>query len=730
MNRRTLVTLSLACGLPLLAAPRPNIIIILSDDMGYSDVGCYGGEIRTPTLDRLAAGGLRFTQFYNAARCCPTRAALLTGLYPHQAGVGHMMEDRGREGYRGNLNRSCVTLAEALKPAGYRCYAVGKWHVTRHTRPEGPKDQWPLQRGFDRFYGTIHGAGSYFDPSTLVRDNQMITAFTDPEYKPASFYYTDAIADQAVRFITEHHKSHPGQPFFLYVAFTAAHWPLHAKPQDIERYRNRYDAGYQAVRQARFAKQQQLGLIPPQTQLSPLAGRWDQVTHRAWEARCMEVYAAQVDAMDQGIGRIVAALEQIGQLPNTALFYLQDNGACAENVGRTGHTNRADRPTLPPLSPDFFQQGSRPRQTRDGWPVLSGTGVMPGPPDTFIAYGRAWANVSNTPFREYKHWVHEGGICTPLIVHWPGGTAARGELRHQPGHVIDLMPTCLELAGASYPERYNGHSITPMEGRSLVPAFDNRPIDRPALYWEHEGNRAVRQGRWKLVAKSPAGPWELYDLETDRSEMNDLAQREPERVRAMAALWEAWARRSHVLPWIWKPAYGEATLAKPDEREVPELDETVVASRTNFLLRAGDTLAGAEAPRVAGRGLSLTVQLQRFAPQGVLVAQGGTAHGFALYLDQGHLKFALRRRNNLTVVTSPEPLPPTTRQVEARLESNGEVTLQADGRLLIRHKAPGLLVQQPADALEIGRDGGGAVGDYVPPFEFGGQIGLVTLRLD
>ena len=540
-------------GHPALAkAARPNIIVVLSDDMGYSDIGCYGSEIETPHLDALAAGGLRFTQFYNTARCCPTRASLLTGLYPHQAGVGHMMNDRGVDGYRGNLNRHCVTIAEALKPAGYSTYLSGKWHVTRHTQPEGPKHNWPLQRGFDRFYGTIHGAGSFWDPSTLVRDNTMISPAADPEYQPKeTYYYTDAISDNAIRFIEEHDGE---RPFFLYVAHTCAHWPMHARPRDIAKYEGRYDGGYEPIRKARFEKMKKLGVIRPDARLSPPPGRWEDIEHKAWEADCMEVYAAMIDSMDQGIGRLVASLKKKKVYENTLVLYLQDNGGCAESGGRSLVPHpRAAQPSLPRLAASALHYfGSRPKQTRDGWPVRAGR-VPPGPADTYIGYGKNWANVSNTPFREYKHWVHEGGISTPLIAHWPAGIEAKNELRHQPGHLVDLMATCIDLAGATYPEKVNGQDIRPREGLSLRPVFENKDLEREAIYWEHEGNRAVRVGRWKLVAKGKHGQddvrWELYDIEADRSELNDLATTHPERTRDLVALWRAYAERAHVLPW-------------------------------------------------------------------------------------------------------------------------------------------------------------------------------------
>ncbi|MEY2611692.1 MAG: Arylsulfatase [Planctomycetota bacterium] len=530
-------------------APKTNFVVILSDDMGISDIGCYGGEIRTENLDRLANNGLRFRQFYNTARCCPTRASLLTGLYPHQAGIGHMMEDRGLPGYRGNLNDSCRTIPEMLRPSGYRSYGVGKWHVTRHAGPNAPKEQWPLQRGFDRFYGTIHGAGSFFDPSSLVRDNTMLSAHADPLYQPQTYYYTDAISDHAVRFLRDHLHESADQPFFLYVAYTAAHWPMHALPEDIARYRGKYDSGYEAIRKARFEKAKSIGLLPNDLALPDGIGKWDSIDNKAWETACMEVYAAMIDRMDQGIGRIISELEEQGKLENTLIFYMQDNGGCAEGMGRQGNKNhpniaRPDTPTLPPMAPtDFATAGSVPSQTRDGYPVRMGPNVVPGPADTYVAYGENWANVSNTPFREYKHWVHEGGISTPLVVHWPQGIKTPGQWRSQPGHLIDIAATLLDVAQATYPA-----DATPLEGRSLIPAFNDSPIEREGLYWEHEGNRAVRVGDWKLVAKH-AKPWELYDLSVDRIEANNLAEKYPERVEQLRKQYRAYADRSNVVPW-------------------------------------------------------------------------------------------------------------------------------------------------------------------------------------
>jgi arylsulfatase A-like enzyme len=557
---RTLVTLCSSFVIlvsSLAAAPRPNIILIMCDDVGYSDMGCYGSEINTPNIDALAQGGVRFTQFYNTARCCPTRAALMTGLYSHQAGIGHMTDDHSEKvgsAYTGELSKNAVTIAEALKTAGYSTYMTGKWHVTKVTNPKDAanKHNWPIQRGFDRFYGTIHGAGSFFDPNTLTRDNTFISPFDDAEYQPKEFYYTDAINDHAARFVTEHAKSSPEKPFFMYMAHTAAHWPMHAKEADIAQYKGKYDAGYDAIRAARVEKMKRLGLLDERWKVSPQAGDWSKVDDKAWESRCMEVFAAMLDCMDQGIGRLVETLKKNGQYENTLILFLQDNGGCAEGMGRGPNGKpRADAPSLAVLAKDYLQPDMIPKQTRDGYPMRQGKGVMPGGADTYIGYGEAWANVSNTPFREYKHWEHEGGISTPLIAHWPQGIAEsrNGKLEAQPSHLIDIMATCVDLGGGAYPKELNGNAIQPMEGVSLKPAFQGEPLNRPQpIFWEHEGNRAIRIGDWKLVSKHRGG-WELYDMTTDRTEMNNLAATQLDRVKDMSAQWDAWAKRVGVAPW-------------------------------------------------------------------------------------------------------------------------------------------------------------------------------------
>ena len=527
----TAASASIGCGNPETGGRRPNIIVMMADDMGISDIGCYGSEIDTPNIDKLAAGGLRFTQFYNTARCCPTRASLLTGLYAHQVGVGHMMRDYGLPGYRGNLNRNCVTIAEALEPAGYATLMSGKWHVTPG---DAPKDNWPRQRGFDRFFGTIRGAGSFYDPVSLTLENEPIAAEGD------DFYYTTEIGKYAVRFIEEHGGGEA--PFFLYMPFTSPHWPLHAFEEDVAKYKGRYDGGWDRLRAERHRRMIDMGLVHERWRITPRdpdVPAWEDAAHKEWQVRRMEVYAAQIEVMDRAVGKVVGKLNEMVLADNTLILFLADNGGCAEELGARNEQ----------------------MQTRDGRPVQRGNDptVMPGAEDTYESYGIPWANASNTPFRRYKHWVHEGGIATPLIAHWPDRIKQAGELSHQPSHLIDIMATCVDVAGADYPVTYAQNEITPLEGRSLVPVFEGRRREgHEAIYWEHEGNRAVREGNWKLVSRygpTTGGAWELYDLEADRTETNDLAATNPEKVTALREMYESWAQRANVVPWkSWEKA--------------------------------------------------------------------------------------------------------------------------------------------------------------------------------
>jgi arylsulfatase len=530
---RTLIlaTAALVPASTAAADARPNILLILADDLGWSDLGCFGGEIRTPNVDELAKGGLRFTQFYNCARCCPTRAALLTGLYPHQAGVGNMTADQKQPGYRGRLQPNCITLAQLLQAAGYHTYMVGKWHLNRTPGP--------IERGFEEFYGMIGGFNSCFQENPFY--TRLPADRPRRKYPADQFYSTDVFGDYALDFLADARK--PGnKPFFLYLAFNAPHFPLHALKEDITRYKDVYARGWDKVRAERYARQKKAGLIDPRWPLTPRSGfetrrdffrtganpAWDTLDadRRADLARRMAVYAAMVDRMDHNIGRVVADLRANGQLDNTLILFLSDNGACAE------------------WDPFGFDGGSGPRNVLHTGPDLNRMGG----PGTYHSYGSGWANACNTPFRLYKHWAHEGGISTPLIVHWPKGIQRRGEIRGQVGHVIDILATCVDVAGAKYPERMGETALTPAEGKSLTPAFADRPLEREFLAWEHERNKAIRAGRWKAVAVHD-GPWELYDMEVDRVELQNLADRHPGKVNELAAKWETWAKRTNVFPY-------------------------------------------------------------------------------------------------------------------------------------------------------------------------------------
>jgi len=513
---------------------RPNIILILTDDMGYSDIGCYGSEIATPAIDQLSAGGVSFTQAYNCARCCPSRASLLTGLYPHQTGVGHMVADLGHPSYQGHLNDRCVTIAEVLKSGGYHTLMCGKWHVgggydvkyPRAWEPGGQGHPIPTTRGFESFYGTLAGCADYFNPHTLMRNDSPI----EPEGE--RYYYTDAISEEACRMIREH--SGRERPFFLYVAYTAPHWPLHALPEDIARHQGLYRRGWDAIRCARHETLVELGFLDPKWTISPRdrsAPPWNEVKERDWEARRMVVYAAQVDRMDQGIGKIIAAVRKLGLEENTLIMFLSDNGGCAEFLAEDG----------------FVQNVLWPM--RNGKPVRAGNfpGLMPGPEDTYMSYDLPWANASNTPFRLYKHWVHEGGIATPLIVSWPSVIKKR-RIVHEPTHVIDIMATCAEAAGVRYPQTFNGNEIVALQGESFIQALRGKRWSREKpLCWEHEGNCAVRKENWKLVKKYP-GDWELYNMEQDRTELVDLKEKNKPKAEELRKLYERWAQGCEVLP--------------------------------------------------------------------------------------------------------------------------------------------------------------------------------------
>jgi arylsulfatase len=503
-----------------MAAPQPNIVVFLIDDVGFSDIGCYGSEIPTPNLDQLAAEGVRFTQFYNCARCSPTRASLMSGLYPHQAGMGWLDNkvEPQSQGFHGKLMPRCVTIAEVLRDAGYFTAMTGKWHMGQQNGTP------PWERGFMRSLNSRYGE-VYF-PKENDRPGTQSLFLNGREIQKDSpelghdWYSTDLFTDWGLKFIDEARAEK--KPFFLYLAQGAAHFPLRAPAEVIAKYRGKYMAGWDQLRAQRYEKQKQLGLIDPKWTLAPRPPE-----SPAWETRnaqqkdrfdqMMAVYAAMIDRIDASMGKLVAGLKERGELENTLILFLSDNGGNAE--------------------------GGPPGVTKGDAPI--------GSPESYVLLGMNWATLCNTPFQRYKHFTHEGGVSTPLIAHWPAGIAAsrQGVLEPQPGHVIDIMATCVDLAGAKYPAEFKGNKIEPMQGVSLRPAFAGQPLGRKEpIYWEHEGNKAARDGKWKLVMRHKQ-PWQLFDMEADRTEQHDLSKEHPEIASRLEAAWTGWAERSYVDKW-------------------------------------------------------------------------------------------------------------------------------------------------------------------------------------
>ncbi len=668
----------------VLADPaKPNIVVFLVDDMGWSDIGCYGGELKTPNLDALAKNGLRFTQFYNTARCCPTRASLLTGLYPHQAGVGHMTEERRdengkvRPGYSGRLNDTSVTIPEVLGQAGYFTAMTGKWHVGQN---HGVK---PEDRGFQRTLTAASG-GFYFPDSRgtkLFYNGKDLGRDGDP--LPKDWYASDLWPNFGLKFIDE--ALSEKKPFFLYNAFNAPHFPLQAPAEDIARWRGKFKAGWDKLREDRYRRQIEAGLIDSKWPLSPRppdVPAWDSLSPAEQDRydHLMAIYAAVIERMDKGVGILVEGLRQRGQLDNTLILFLSDNGGNAE-------------------------QGVRGRSVGDHLGDAAS--------DVFI--GKTWATLNNTPFVRYKHYTDEGGISTPLIAHWPAviKDQRRGALEKQPGHLIDILATAVDITGAEYPAEFKGKAITPREGVSLLPAFKGEKLARTKpIFWEHEGNRAIREGDLKLVALENQ-PWRLYDLAADRSEQHDLAAGKPEIVKELAAKWDAWAARSNVLPLgAWRGPAG---------------DNPQGSGKRNFELKAGDQLAGNAAPDLRNRAITITADFDAPKGDGVILAQGGTRHGLSLSIHGGKLVFFLRGPGDVTRVELPGPFEGPV-QAKAKLARDGQVTLSAGGKVASA-KRSGPLQTNPADGLSVGDDGGPPVGPYETAVPFKGALRSVHITL-
>lgn len=514
---------------------RPNVVLVLVDDMGFADLGVTGSEIKTPNIDKLAGNGALLTAMYNCARCCPTRASLLTGLYPHNAGVGHMGANLGTAAYQGFLRNDSATIAEVLRESGYRTLMSGKWHVAGDFVAR-EIDSWrigdvdhptPRQRGFDRFYGIVDGATSFFSPHYMLEDDSRV------EVVPDEFYFTDAITDKAITMVEE--AVNDEMPFFLYLAHAAPHWPLHAPAEDIARYDDVYNKGWDEIRTARHEEMNGRRILQNNWQISPRDNDvmpWGDVQFPDWEASKMAVYAAMVDRMDQSIGRMVSALERLDQLDNTLILFLSDNGGCAEFMAEDGWAQ---------YYPDV---------THDGQAVTMGNvpNLRPGDQSTFQSYDKPWANVSNAPFRSYKHFVHEGGISTPLIAHWPN-SIKQPMVAHAACHVVDVLPTILAATGCSYVSELGGHEIQPLQGESFLDLILAKDWEREQpIYFEHEGNSAIRLANFKLVKKHGEA-WELYDMEADRTELNNLVGKNAPMERAMLNQYNDWASKTGVLNW-------------------------------------------------------------------------------------------------------------------------------------------------------------------------------------
>ncbi|MDO1450178.1 arylsulfatase [Rhodocytophaga aerolata] len=509
------------------AAAKPNLIVILVDDLGFSDIGCYGSEISTPNLDKMAQGGLRLTQFYNTSRCCPSRAALLTGLYPHQAGVGSMNANLGTPAYQGYLNKQSITIAEGLKTQGYFTALSGKWHIGNEP------DQWPSARGFDRTFSLIGGTSNYFypHPYKLRKDDFFILNGKKldnylTEAKPDGYYLTNEITDYALLFLDEARAEK--KPFYLHITFNAPHFPLQALPEDIAKYRGKYKKGWDVIRTERYRKLLKLGVIKPEWKLSPrdsLVPAWNQLRateQDAWDLK-MAVFAAMVDRVDQNIGRILDKLKETGADQHTLILFMSDNGASHEYA-----------------FPLWKQTEEVTKQVKD---------LPADNRNSFVTYEYNWANVSNTPFQSFKHWEHEGGISSPFIAYLPG-TIKPNSFNHQPAHLIDVQATLFDLAGVKYPKTFEGNTLTPAQGLSLRNVLEGKPwTGHEVLYWEHQGNRAVRQGKWKIVSSYPENRWRLFDLETDRTELNDLSQSNAAKLQELIGLYEKWAPKAGVQEW-------------------------------------------------------------------------------------------------------------------------------------------------------------------------------------
>lgn len=682
--------LSLLMACSAVASEQPNIIVILADDLGYSDLGCYGGEINTPNLDALAAGGVRMTQVYNSARCCPSRASLMTGLYPSQAGIGDFTTNKPSPtrgpGYIGRLNDDCVTMAEVLKPAGYGCYYVGKWHLHQDTGP--------IRRGFDEFYGYTRGhSHDQYDSEYYIRLPEDRQKEIDP---PADDYYaTDAFNDYALEFIRQGQQT--GKPWFLFLGHSSPHFPVQAPAERADKYMSTYLRGWDVLREERFERMKKLGLVNgdhwdlTERSLVPvdrddIANHYAGQQNPAWAsldqdrqfdlARRMAVFAAMVEGVDLGVGRVVDHLKATGDFDNTMMVFLSDNGACYE-WGPFGFDGTSRR-------------GETILRTGDDLRDIGGRG-------THQSYGSAWANLGNTPFRLYKHFTHEGGISTPFIAHWPAGLKAQPDWIRAPGHMMDVLPTVMEVAEAKYPAEHAGRPVTALEGTSLLSALRGEKQAPRAIGFDHQAAHAFRDGDWKAVYSKRMPhelKWELYNIAEDRCELNDLADKEPERLQSMIQKWDQWARHVGV---IWKP----------DSSAIPGPKPQASGKR-------------GVSPRIDNRPLKIEVEVEGRQLNGVVVAQGGNQHGYSLHFIQGRPTFDVRVKGKVMRLQAPDVF--AGKVVLKATLTAAEMTLQINDAHPLRTTGPGLIPAQPTDSLSVGYDERTSAGDYSAPNKFTGQV--------
>jgi arylsulfatase A-like enzyme len=695
----------------------PNIVVIVLDDVGFSDLGCYGGEIETPAMDALAAGGLRYTNFRTTGVCSSTRASLLTGLNPHSAGLGWLaFSDEGYPGYRGDLARDAATLAETFAASGYLAYHIGKWHVNADASATavGPFENWPLQRGYHRAHWFQGHSLNYFRPSNIFDGNQRV------EIEDDDYFATDAFTDNALRYLTEHKAQAGERPFLLTIAYGAAHSPLHAPPADIGEQRGRYDAGWDKVRGHRLARQIELGVVPQNTQLPPRNNGvlpWSDLSadQRRLYARYMEVYAAVLKRADANIGRLTAALAEMGALENTIIVVFSDNGGSPDG-GLTG-------------SPNLLAGGG------GGVPLAEALARIDeiGGPNTYPMYPMGWAMASNTPYKMYKHDTHLGGVADPLIVHWPRGIAARGEVRPHYTHVSDIFPTLLASAGVERPSELRGRPTKAVQGADFSGTFAriDAPETRTEQHFELNGTRAFYAEGWRLVSKGrfqqPGDGWELYDLSQACNELTDVAAEEPQKVAELERRWLAAARRYDVFPID--------TRAIREKSWAPLLREQ---HRSRWVLTPPlDLLMEESAPPLIGRSHTVEIVLSRplrRGEQGVLYAGGNVFLGSALFIKNGRLAHEFSCAPRTLRTDAPAPVGATRIMIRHNLTARpwqGTVELMADGaRLAFAHHEP-MFFGRPMQGFQIGRNGSAPASfTYERPFAFTGEIARVLIDVD